>query len=85
MQRKARDNYGTEFEGLFHSNLKITRRTCDEKCQLKSNLHDRLLVFQGIITKHNEYVTIHFKHQMGGKLVLNANVFGILVLIYVVQ
>jgi len=39
----------------------------------KSNLHDRLRVFQGIITKHNEYVTIYFVHQMGGKL--NANVF----------
>ena len=47
--------------------------------------HDRLRVFQGIITKHNEYVTIHFIHQMGGKVVLNANVFGTLVLVYVVQ
>lgn len=49
----------------------------------KSNLHDRLRVFQGIITKHSEYVTIYFVHQMGGKL--NANVLCTLVLIFVVQ
>lgn len=53
--------------------------------KFKSNLHDWLRVFQGIITKHNEYVTIHFIHRMGGKLVLNANAFGTLVLIFVVQ